>query len=166
MKRNHGLWIGAVLLSMAMVFVGVVIFKNHTLDRLQDEVLGKLEEHLGEYDERSIVLENTNRREAEALAETFGAKLRLSQDGKFATLTLSEGVTVRDVFSARENRKYLEITSKIRRRFTRDKNIVKQLKDYHIYSCPGCGQKIRIPRGKGRIEISCPKCHTKFVKNS
>ena len=65
-----------------------------------------------------------------------------------------------------ENRRYLEITSKIRRRFSRDKNIVKQLKDYHIYSCPGCGQKIRIPRGKGRIEISCPKCHTKFVKNS
>ena len=65
-----------------------------------------------------------------------------------------------------ENRRYLDIISKIRRRFSRDKNIVKQLKDYHIYSCPGCGQKIRIPRGKGRIEISCPKCHTKFVKNS
>ena len=28
------------------------------------------------------------------------------------------------------------------------------------------GQKVRIPRGKGKIEIECPKCHTKFVKRS
>ena len=29
----------------------------------------------------------------------------------------------------------------------------------------GCGQKIRIPRGKGqKVEIECPKCHEKFIK--
>ena len=27
-------------------------------------------------------------------------------------------------------------------------------------------QKIRVPRGKGRIEIRCPKCNTRFIKNS
>lgn len=65
-----------------------------------------------------------------------------------------------------ENRKFLDATSKIRRRFNRDKNIAKQLKDYHIYSCPNCKQKIRIPRGKGNIEICCPKCQTRFIKKS
>lgn len=65
-----------------------------------------------------------------------------------------------------ENQKYLSITSKIRMRFNREKNIMAQRKTHHIYSCPGCGQKIRIPRGKGKIEIECPKCHTKFIKNS
>ena len=65
-----------------------------------------------------------------------------------------------------ENQKYLSITSKIRMRFNREKNIMAQGKTHHIYSCPGCGQKIRIPRGKGKIEIECPKCHTKFIKNS
>lgn len=65
-----------------------------------------------------------------------------------------------------ENQKYLEKTQKIRNWFLREKNLMGQRKEYHIYSCPGCKQKIRIPRGKGKIEISCPKCGTKFVKRS
>ena len=66
----------------------------------------------------------------------------------------------------RENQKYLSMTSKLRNRFQREKNMMEQRKTHHIYSCPGCGQKIRIPRGKGKIEIKCPKCGTKFVKKS
>ena len=65
-----------------------------------------------------------------------------------------------------ENQKYLQVTSKFRLRFNKVKNLMIQRKTHHIYSCPGCGQKIRIPRGKGKIEIECPKCHTKFVKRS
>ena len=65
-----------------------------------------------------------------------------------------------------ENQKYLQVTSKFRLRFNKEKNLMQQRKTHHIYSCPGCGQKIRIPRGKGKIEIECPKCHTKFVKRS
>ncbi len=65
-----------------------------------------------------------------------------------------------------ENQKFLAKTENIRRRLRREKNIMAQRKDYHIYTCPQCKQKIRIPRGKGKIEISCPKCGTKFVKKS
>lgn len=65
-----------------------------------------------------------------------------------------------------ENQKYLSMTSKLRTRFQKEKNLMEQRKTYHIYKCPGCGQKIRIPKGKGKIEISCPKCSTKFVKKS
>ena len=65
-----------------------------------------------------------------------------------------------------ENQKFLQMTSKFRFRFNKEKDLMKQRKTHHIYSCPGCGQKIRIPRGKGKIEIECPKCHTKFVKRS
>ena len=65
-----------------------------------------------------------------------------------------------------ENQKYLQMTSKLRLRFNKEKNLMKQRKTHHIYACPGCGQKIRIPRGKGKIEIECPKCHAKFVKRS
>ena len=61
-----------------------------------------------------------------------------------------------------ENQKYLGYTQKIRSRFTREKNMMEQRKTHHIYTCPGCGQKIRIPRGKGqKVEI---ECHEKFIK--
>lgn len=64
-----------------------------------------------------------------------------------------------------ENQKYLSMTAKVRQRFNREKNMMQQRKTHHIYTCPNCGQKIRIPREGGRkVEIDCPKCHTKFVK--
>lgn len=65
-----------------------------------------------------------------------------------------------------ENQKYLSWTAGIRRNCMRMKNRVLQSKDYHIYKCPSCGQKIRIPRGKGKICITCPKCRHEFEKRS
>ncbi len=44
--------------------------------------------------------------------------------------------------------------------------IGKQFQSYKIFKCPDCGQKIRIPRHKGRIEITCPKCKTRFIRKS
>ena len=29
-----------------------------------------------------------------------------------------------------------------------------------------CRQKIRVPRGKGKIEITCPSCRSKFIKRT
>lgn len=65
-----------------------------------------------------------------------------------------------------ENQVFLTKTAKIRALFARQMNLLGQLKTHHIYRCPGCRQKIRVPRGKGRIEIRCPKCQTKFIKKS
>jgi len=65
-----------------------------------------------------------------------------------------------------ENQKFLQIKNKLVRKFKSEKEIMKQRKTHHIYRCPGCRQKIRVPRGKGRICITCPKCKIQFTKTS
>lgn len=37
---------------------------------------------------------------------------------------------------------------------------------YRFYKCPQCSQTVRVPKGKGKICITCPKCRTEFVKKS
>lgn len=65
-----------------------------------------------------------------------------------------------------ENQAYLAKTRRIRTWFNSQKSLMAQRKTHHIYKCPTCHQKIRVPRGKGRIEIRCPKCQTRFIKKS
>ena len=65
-----------------------------------------------------------------------------------------------------ENCTYYRYTNKIRDFFKRQKSYAQQSKTHHIYKCPQCKQKIRVPRGKGRIEITCRTCGTKFIKKS
>ena len=65
-----------------------------------------------------------------------------------------------------ENRGYLEFKYKITSLFVKEKRRMEDRKVNHIYTCPSCKQKIRIPRGKGKICITCPKCRTEFTKKS
>lgn len=65
-----------------------------------------------------------------------------------------------------ENQKYLQAKNKFLTFWKREKSNMQQRKTHHIYRCPTCKQKIRIPRGKGRICITCPKCKTEFTKTS
>lgn len=39
-------------------------------------------------------------------------------------------------------------------------------KQHRHYSCPKCGQLVRVPSKRGRIEISCPHCKTTFIKKT
>lgn len=65
-----------------------------------------------------------------------------------------------------ENNKYLQWEYKVKQFFSKQKRKMQQAKTHHIYKCPSCKQKIRVPRGKGRIEIRCPKCGQTFIKKS
>ena len=65
-----------------------------------------------------------------------------------------------------ENQAFIRYTSKIRVFWASQKSLMRQRKTHHIYKCPNCSQKIRIPRGKGKIVVRCPKCSTEFTKKS
>ena len=41
-----------------------------------------------------------------------------------------------------------------------------QRKDYRFFCCPGCGRWLRVPRGKGNIEIRCPNCSSVFRRKT
>ena len=53
-----------------------------------------------------------------------------------------------------ENRKYLMFMQRIKDR------------DHRYFDCPRCRQQVRVPRGKGKIAISCPKCKEKFIRKT
>ena len=55
-----------------------------------------------------------------------------------------------------ENRKFMTWMETTRIRF-------EQRKDYKIFKCKGCGRNIRVPRGKGKIEVTCPMCGKKTI---
>ena len=53
-----------------------------------------------------------------------------------------------------ENRKYLQIFGRLKDR------------EHRYFDCPKCRQMVRVPRGKGKIAITCPKCREKFVRKT
>ena len=53
-----------------------------------------------------------------------------------------------------ENRKFLMLLDRIKDR------------QHRYFTCPRCRQPVRVPRGKGKIAITCPKCKEKFIKKT
>ena len=65
-----------------------------------------------------------------------------------------------------ENEKYMRFHYKCMGRFNKVRARIKDSKTHRIFKCPSCGQKIRVPKGKGRISIKCPKCRIEFIKKT
>ena len=53
-----------------------------------------------------------------------------------------------------ENRRFLSLFSRVKDRQNR------------YYRCPNCKQTVRVPKGRGKICIKCPKCSEKFIRKS
>lgn len=66
-----------------------------------------------------------------------------------------------------ENQKFLAV-------YNRVKNYVKYIKlkfterdgVKKLYRCPKCHQVIRVPKGRGKIAITCPKCRFEFIRRT
>ena len=65
-----------------------------------------------------------------------------------------------------ENLWYLRQKDKVMHFFRRQNSLAQQRKTHRIYPCPQCRQKIQIPKGHGKVQITCPQCKTAFIKRS
>ena len=65
-----------------------------------------------------------------------------------------------------ENERFLKRTEKIRRLLRINRMKIEQRGAYSFFKCPGCGQQVRVPRGRGHIRITCPKCRHEFEKTT
>ena len=54
----------------------------------------------------------------------------------------------------RENKRYLNFLQRLKD------------KDHRYFICPRCHQTVRVPRGKGKLVITFPKCAEKFHKKT
>lgn len=65
-----------------------------------------------------------------------------------------------------QNQKFLNMRYRIVAKWAAFWKRQAQRKEYHFYKCPSCRQKVRVPRGKGKICITCPRCRNEFIKKS
>ncbi len=73
----------------------------------QEEKLTELKQNEGLYSEDSIVLADTDKEQAEAIAKELGAKIRMTKQEDYAALYLPEGMTIQQVYESDTYRAYL-----------------------------------------------------------
>lgn len=67
---------------------------------------------------------------------------------------------------SRENAAFLKAVGPARPWLQNPKAAAAEAKQYKHVKCSHCGQKMRVPRGKGHLRVTCPKCREKFEVNS
>ena len=65
-----------------------------------------------------------------------------------------------------ENQAFLRYYYRLTGWFNGKKHSMERNKDYKIFACPDCKQKLRVPKGKGKIQIRCKRCGKEFIKRS
>lgn len=65
-----------------------------------------------------------------------------------------------------ENEKFLKLSYPIRKKVKIFINRLADLKDYKYFKCSACNQTIRVPRKKGKVAITCPKCKNKMIRRT
>lgn len=67
---------------------------------------------------------------------------------------------------ARERDMYMRVAGRITPRISVYKRMWRERKTHRYYRCPSCKTMVRVPKGKGKIEITCTKCRHKIIRKS
>lgn len=62
----------------------------------------------------------------------------------------------------RENQIYYNLTLPVRTWLTKTRNKIKYRKEYKYFKCSECKKDLRVPKKKGKIIVTCPKCGYKM----
>ena len=65
-----------------------------------------------------------------------------------------------------ENQVFLRFWNPVKNWFKNLKAAFRDRKTHRYYKCPNCKQKLRVPKGRGKIRITCPKCRNQFIKKT
>lgn len=65
-----------------------------------------------------------------------------------------------------ENKKFLDTIEPLRRKFFTSKNKFENRKVYKYIKCPSCKLEMKVPKGKGKIKVTCKSCGNKFIIKS
>ena len=47
-----------------------------------------------------------------------------------------------------------------------DLDRIQKALDYSVEKCPHCENRMRIPKGKGKLKITCKQCENSFLKQT
>ena len=64
-----------------------------------------------------------------------------------------------------ENARFVALLGSVFRWF-RQKKTIQTDKEFYYFKCPTCGQPMRVPRGLGKVQITCRSCSSQFETNS
>ena len=64
-----------------------------------------------------------------------------------------------------ENAKFLKAAGPVIR-WWRLRHTIHRDKEHRYFKCPNCGQQLRVPRGKGKITVTCRGCGATFQEKS
>jgi sugar phosphate permease len=62
--------------------------------------------------------------------------------------------------------KFLAVKRKIKKKRDFRRLVLRERKEYVYFKCPYCKEYLRVPRGRGKIIVTCRVCHRKFDKKT
>ncbi|NLT95820.1 MAG: hypothetical protein GXW85_09885 [Clostridia bacterium] len=65
-----------------------------------------------------------------------------------------------------ENYRFVMLLDPLYRWYNKTRNQLRDLKTHRYFRCPNCRITLRVPRGRGKIIITCPRCKTRFTKET
>ena len=84
----------------------------------------------------------------------------------FLVLSILRTLSKKTSQRAAENYRYFVCKNRVLGRFRRLKSRWQDRRTHRYFRCPQCRAMVRVPKGKGRIRITCPRCKNQFIKNS